>query len=74
MPALADVAGQGEDRLIVAHRGIIRAIYALATGWEMRTGPSDKLSRQAIQVFTLTDGGRPRVAELNVRLSTETVT
>lgn len=73
LPALAALAQQREDRLVVAHRGIIRAIYALATGWDMRTDPADKLSRQALQVFTLSSGGQPTVAELNVRLSAPTV-
>ena len=73
LPALADLAQQGEDRLVVSHRGIIRALYALATGWRMRTDPADKLSRQALQVFTLADDGRPSVDSLNLRLSAETV-
>ena len=58
---------------MVSHRGIIRAIYALATGWDMRVDPIDKLSRQALQVFAVSADGRPTVAELNVRLSAETV-
>lgn len=74
LPALAELAQLREDRLVVAHRGIIRAVYALATGWDMRTDPTDKLSRQALQVFTLSADGRPAVAELNVRLSAEPVT
>ncbi len=69
LPALAELAQQREHRLVVTHRGIIRAIYALATGWDMRADPIDKLSRQALQVFTLADDGQPTVAELNVRLS-----
>ncbi len=72
-PALAELAQQRQDRLVVAHRGIIRAIYALATDWDMRTDPPDKLSRHALQVFTLTDDGQPHVAELNVRLAAENV-
>ncbi len=73
LPALADLERQSEDRIIVAHRGIIRAIYALATGWDMRDKPADKMSRHALQVFTLSANGEPAVAELNVRLSAETV-
>lgn len=73
LPALTELARQQEDRLVVAHRGIIRAIYALATGWDMRADPPDKLSRQALQIFTLSADGRPSVAELNVRLSAQTV-
>lgn len=73
MPALAELARQREDRLVVVHRGIIRAIYALATGWDMRSDPPDKLSRQALQIFTLSDDGQPTITELNVRLSAQTV-
>lgn len=73
LPALAELAQRREDRLVVAHRGIIRAIYALATGWDMRTDPPDKLSRQALQIFTLSADGHPAVAELNVRLTAQTV-
>jgi hypothetical protein len=35
----------------------------------MRADPMDKLSRHALQVFTLSETGHPAVAELNVRLS-----
>lgn len=73
LPALAELAQQREDHLVVVHRGIIRAVYALATGWDMRTDPPDKLSRQALQVFTLSDDGHPAVADLNVRLTAQTV-
>lgn len=69
LPALAELSQQGEDRLVVAHRGIIRAIYAIATEWDMRSDPVDKLSRQALQIFELSDTGRPRIAAMNVRLT-----
>ena len=72
-PALAELAQQREDRLVVCHRGIIRAIYAMATDWDMHSDPIDKLSRNALQVFTLSGDGRPTVAGLNVRLSAEPV-
>lgn len=71
VPALADLAQQGEDRLVVCHRGVMRAIYALANGWDMRADPMDKLSRHALQIFTLSEAGHPAVAELNVRLSSK---
>lgn len=72
-PVLAKLVQQREDRLVVCHRGIIRAIYAMATDWDMRSDPMDKLSRNALQVFTLSGAGRPTVAGLNVRLSAEPV-
>ena len=73
LPALAELARAGDDRLVATHRGVIRAIYALATGWDMKHKPPDKMSRHALQVFHLADAGRPTVAELNVRLSREPV-
>jgi len=65
---LADLAAAGTPRLIVAHRGIIRAAYALATGWDMRGAPPDKLSRKAAHLFSLADDGTPSVLRLNLRL------
>jgi len=73
LPALAELAQHGEDRLVVAHRGVIRAVYALATGWDMRNDPAHKLDRQALQVFSLAADGRPGIAALNVRISVEPV-
>lgn len=64
----ADIATAGAPRLIVAHRGIIRAAYALATGWDMRGAPPDKLSRKAAHLFVLAPDGRPTVLRLNLRL------
>lgn len=72
LPALVALAQQREDRLIVAHRGIIRATYALATGWDMRAAPADKFLRDAVHVFNLAADGTPAVAQLNVRLAAET--
>ncbi len=69
LPALAELAQRGEDRLVLTHRGIMRAIYALANGWDMRADPMDKLNRHALQLFTLSDAGQPSVAQLNVRLT-----
>jgi probable phosphoglycerate mutase len=74
LPALAELAQQREDRLVVAHRGIIRAIYALATGWDMRSDAAHKFDRQSLQVFTLTADGHPSIAALNVRLTAHTGT
>jgi len=69
---LADLAAAGAPRLIVAHRGIIRAAYALATGWDMRGAPPDKLSRKAAHLFSLAADGTPSVLHLNLRLDRST--
>ncbi|MBM3560301.1 MAG: histidine phosphatase family protein [Alphaproteobacteria bacterium] len=65
---LADITASGAPRLIVAHRGIIRAAYALATGWDMRGAPPAKLSRKAAHLFALAADGTPSVLRLNLRL------
>lgn len=36
---LRDIAVEGEDRLVVAHRGILRASLVLAFGWDMLGRP-----------------------------------
>jgi broad specificity phosphatase PhoE len=53
--------------LAVTHRGVIRAIYAAATGWDLRGAPPAKLDWQAVHVFRLGTGGAPNVEELNLR-------
>jgi len=65
---LAEVAGGGRATLAVVHKGIIRATYARATGWDMMAKPRDKMVWAAAHLFELDDDGAPRIAELNVPL------
>jgi len=65
---LADVAAAGRATLAVVHKGIIRATYARATGWDMMAKPRDKMSWAAVHLFDLDADGTPRVARLNVPL------
>jgi probable phosphoglycerate mutase len=51
----------------VTHKGVIRALYALATGWTMIEKPPAKLARHAVHVFEV-DQGHPRVDRLNLPL------
>jgi probable phosphoglycerate mutase len=67
-PWLARVAARGGPCVAVAHKGIIRALYALATGWDLRREPPDKLDWGCAQVFRLTSNGRPSVTRLNLNL------
>jgi 2,3-bisphosphoglycerate-dependent phosphoglycerate mutase len=66
-PWLAEVAASGEATLAVTHRGVIRAVLALATGWDMRGAPPAKLDWQALHIFHLAADGTPAVHALNVR-------
>jgi broad specificity phosphatase PhoE len=67
-PLLAEIANAGAPTLAVTHRGVIRAIYALACGWDMTGEPQDELDLYALHLFTLDAQGLPRVDCLNIAL------
>ena len=52
--------------LAITHRGVIRAVLALATGWDMRGKPPVKLQWSALHFFAV-ENGNPRVEQLNVK-------
>ncbi|MBK1671158.1 hypothetical protein CKO28_24440 [Rhodovibrio sodomensis] len=64
-PLLTRLADGGADTLALTHRGVIRAVYALATGWDMRAAAPDKLHDGCVQLFDLAADGTPTVAALN---------
>jgi broad specificity phosphatase PhoE len=66
-PWLREVAAAGVPTLAVTHRGVIRAIFAEAAGWDMRGKPPARLEWDAVQLFELDAEGRPRIGQLNVR-------
>ena len=66
-PWLRELAAAAIDTLAVTHRGVIRAVLAEATGWDMRGKPPVRLDWHAVHVFTLDRLGRPSVERLNVR-------
>lgn len=63
---LTEIAAAGEPTLAVTHRGVIRALFAEATGWDMRGKPPAKLDWSAVHFFAV-ENGNPRVAQLNVK-------
>ena len=65
-PWLAELASENLPTLAVTHRGVIRAVLAAASGWDMRGPPPAKLDWSAAHLFTLDAGGRPHVLQLNV--------
>ena len=67
-PLLAELASAGRPTLAVAHRGVIRAVYARAVGWDMTGDPPDALDPGALHVFALDAAGEPGVERLNVAL------
>jgi broad specificity phosphatase PhoE len=64
---LKDVAQAGEPTLAVTHRGVIRALFAEATGWDMRGKPPARLDWSAVHLFSLDAEGAPRIERLNVK-------
>jgi broad specificity phosphatase PhoE len=67
-PFLAETAARGAPALAVTHKGVMRALYALATGWDMTDKPAHKLRDDCVHVFRLAADGTPEVQQLNVSL------
>ena len=65
---LADRAAAGRDTVAVCHKGVVRALYALATGWSMQGPPPTKLRDPAWHAFDLAADGTPSVERLNMPL------
>jgi len=53
--------------LAVTHRGVIRAVFASATGWDMRGKPPARLEWDAVHLFDAKADGTVSVERLNVR-------
>jgi probable phosphoglycerate mutase len=68
LPLLARVAELERPTVLVTHKAVIRALYALATGWTMIAKPPVKLLPNCAQVFRLRADGAPKVERLNVSL------
>lgn len=66
---LAEVVGAGEATAAVTHKGVIRALFALATGWTMQHDPPCRLRWTAAHLFRLDRDGHPAVERLNLPLA-----
>jgi probable phosphoglycerate mutase len=53
----------------VSHKGVIRALLALATGWDMTGEPPARLVANRVHLFRLAPDGRPAPLELNLPLA-----
>ena len=63
-----DVADNGHPTAAVAHAGVIRAAFALASGWDMTGKPPVKLRDATAHLFRVGDGGALSVDRLNISL------
>lgn len=69
LPLLAQWGAAGGNRIAITHKGVIRAVYAAATDWNMTGRPPDKLRWDAIHVFEIGADGAPRPHRLNIPLT-----
>ncbi len=56
----------------VTHKGVIRAVFALATDWDMTGKPPERLLWSAAHLFSLGPDGAPAVEQLNLSLTAGT--
>ena len=67
-PWLAELARAGRPVAVVSHKGVIRALYAQATGWDMTGDPPARLAWDCAHLFSLAADGTPAIAQLNLPL------
>lgn len=67
-PLLAALAAHGRPVVAITHKGVIRAVMARATGWDMVGQAPVKLRDACAHRFTLDTGGAPRIERLNIPL------
>lgn len=70
-PFLHERAAAGRPTIAVCHRGVIRSIYALAIGWDMRSKPPRRLADDCVHLFRLSPDGSPSAERLDVSLKAE---
>jgi broad specificity phosphatase PhoE len=69
LPWLAALAQEGGNHFAIVHKGVIRALYAMASGWTMERKAPDRLAYDCLQLLTLDAEGKPSVQALNVPLT-----
>jgi probable phosphoglycerate mutase len=68
LPLLARLAAAGQPTGAVTHKGVLRALLALATGWDMRDDPPVKLRPASVHLFELAADGTPHLVRANLAL------
>jgi broad specificity phosphatase PhoE len=67
-PWLIERAQAQRTTLAVTHKGLMLAIYALATGWAGHEKPKPRM-REGLQIFKISKTGQLKLFELNVPYS-----
>lgn len=68
-PFLLDLAKGPALTGAISHKGVIRALLALATGWDMRDKSDTRLDWRAAHVFSVDREGRVSLHRMNVPLT-----
>ncbi|MCW5581533.1 MAG: histidine phosphatase family protein [Luteimonas sp.] len=67
-PWAAALAAEGRDTVAVTHKGVIRVVLAMATGWEMKDRQPMRLDWQSLHLFRARVDGTIAIERLNVAL------
>tara|TARA_B100001093_G_scaffold405474_1_gene393735 strand:+ start:1603 stop:2202 length:600 start_codon:yes stop_codon:yes gene_type:complete len=70
-PFMLERAKTRENTVAVCHKGVIRAVYALAVNWDMTNKPPQKLKDDCIHLFKLAENGTPSVHQLDLPMVQE---
>lgn len=70
-PWLAEIAGTAPRIAAVSHKGLIRAVYARATGWDFQGEMPDEMDWHCAHEFHLAPDGTPAAGTLNISLRPE---
>ncbi|MDA7948231.1 MAG: histidine phosphatase family protein [Hyphomicrobiaceae bacterium] len=65
---LADLGRSAAPTVAVSHHGVLRALYALATGWNMVDPLPEKFQWGAMQCFHVSSSGEVSVDRINVSI------
>lgn len=69
---LKDAATDDSDAVVVAHLGVVRAAYTLASGWAMDTPMPPELDISKILLLSLDAAGWPSIEKLNLEFTPRT--
>jgi probable phosphoglycerate mutase len=68
-PWLTRLGAAGRPTVAVTHKGVIRALLGLATGWDFLGKPPARLDWAAAHLFAVDPTGRPRLERANLPLA-----
>lgn len=72
LPFLGDLFEAGRPAVLVTHKGVLRALYAMASNWDMKAKPSEKLRDAHAHLFGLRAAeSRPELQVLRLNIPLE---